>query len=499
MDELRMGIDRKTHRLREESLARKRNQEYHKQLFWNDITNYYKTWDLQVSKYNVWASQPQSPVSAKQEKLLEKESLEQRRAKLKELLAHEKKQLEEELKELNKRQKSARSSYKPISEDKIESVDLEMMMKEQENGRHEAAIQKYHQWKAEHPILQNLKKNRCQESMKKCWIEQMKEKQRQKEKEKELMQKLEEENEKQRKLEEEREVEVARKKQEEMRQLKNYLLNQIQEVKLKDEITEQLKLEEQKEIKLKMELERIAVERNQVEKQRRNRELRSILRHQYQTRLKQRNKQIQEELQEDKRLIDEITRCIEKEEAEDNKIRIEARKEIDRANAMLAEYTRLEKQREREMEFMFFEEARKMWQNQETRWNAEQEARNHLMRDVLITIQKQVKDKLQKNAEKHTVLINEKEALIQSIEDVNKQLKEKETETARKKKEYMMDLQRQIKEKEYQKDCQEQEKHKELLNQQAKLQQEEEMILQELKKMTTSSIPRVPKIHTLWR
>lgn len=69
--------------------------------------------------------------------------------------------------------------------------------------------------------------------------------------------------------------------------------------------------------------------------------------------MKQRNKQIQEELQEDKRLIDEITRCIEKEEAEDNKIRIEARKEIDRANAMLAEYTRLEKQREREMEFMF--------------------------------------------------------------------------------------------------------------------------------------------------
>lgn len=41
-------------------------------------------------------------------------------------------------------------------------------------------------------------------------------------------------------------------------------------------------------------------------------------------------------------------------------------------------------------------------------------------------------------------MINEKEALIQSIEDVNKQLKEKETETARKKKEYMMDLQRQV-------------------------------------------------------
>lgn len=33
-------------------------------------------------------------------------------------------------------------------------------MKEQENGRHEAAIQKYHQWKAEHPILQNVNANK---------------------------------------------------------------------------------------------------------------------------------------------------------------------------------------------------------------------------------------------------------------------------------------------------------------------------------------------------
>lgn len=56
---------------------------------------------------------------------------------------------------------------------------------------------------------------------------------------------------------------------------------------------------------------------------------------------------------EDKRLIDEITKCLEHEDDESAKIREKARKEIDRANAMLAEYTRLEKQREREMEFMF--------------------------------------------------------------------------------------------------------------------------------------------------
>lgn len=65
MEEIKIGIDRKTYRLKEESLARKRNQEYHKQLFWNDITNYYKTWDAQATKYNTWLSYPQSAASTR--------------------------------------------------------------------------------------------------------------------------------------------------------------------------------------------------------------------------------------------------------------------------------------------------------------------------------------------------------------------------------------------------------------------------------------------------
>ena len=67
--------------------------------------------------------------------------------------------------------------------------------------------------------------------MKKCLIEQIREKQQQEEYEKRLMQKLDEENERQRILEEERETELGCKRQEETRELKNYLLNQMQEVK----------------------------------------------------------------------------------------------------------------------------------------------------------------------------------------------------------------------------------------------------------------------------
>lgn len=58
-------------------------------------------------------------------------------------------------------------------------------------------------------------------------------------------------------------------------------------------------------------------------------------------------------MNEDKRLIDEISQCLEQEEKEINRVKEKTRKEIDRANVLLAEYTKLEKQREREMEFMF--------------------------------------------------------------------------------------------------------------------------------------------------
>lgn len=79
----------------------------------------------------------------------------------------------------------------------------------------------------------------------------------------------------------------------------------------------------------------------------------SFLRHQYQMQLKQKTKRIQEELKEDVRFVEQLTRCLEQEEEKNSWIREQARKEIDRANAVLHEYSRLEKQREKEMDFLF--------------------------------------------------------------------------------------------------------------------------------------------------
>ena len=69
--------------------------------------------------------------------------------------------------------------------------------------------------------------------------------------------------------------------------------------------------------------------------------------------LKQKTKRIQEELKEDQCFVQQLNRCLEQEELKNCSIREQARKEVDRANTVLLEYSRLEKQREKEMDFLF--------------------------------------------------------------------------------------------------------------------------------------------------
>ncbi|XP_065215883.1 trichoplein keratin filament-binding protein-like isoform X2 [Planococcus citri] len=420
MEDLKIGIDRKTYRLKEESLARKRNQEYHKQLFWNDITNYYKIWDVQAAKYNSWASQPPTPTKCEDDDRNGSEQLEQRRNRLSRLLSDEFRHYEHDLELLLRSKNIKTASKKTEMRGSSEDDDCKASRNSTSSGvRH-----------------LSLEKRSFQESMKQCWEEQLKEKQMQKEFERKLGFKLEEETARQRLLEEQVRERDIRKRKEETKKLQTYLQSQIEEVKKRDELTQQIKHRERQDIQLKRELEEMAVRRNLIEKQRRSKELCSFLHHQYQMQLKQKTKHVQEELKEDQSFVEQLTRCLEQEELKNSLIREQARKEIDRANAVLHEYSRLEKQREKEMDFLFFEEAKKLWHKQETRWIAEQEARNNLMSDVLITLQKQIKDKLEQNAEQHSKLVEEKELLLKNIEATNIRLKETNYEAKEKQQKY---------------------------------------------------------------
>ena len=55
-----------------------------------------------------------------------------------------------------------------------------------------------------------------------------------------------------------------------------------------------------------------------------------------------------------------------------------------------------EEMRRKEMDLLFTEEARKMWDKQEALWEKEKEARKKLMQDVINTLGKQTSEKIRR-------------------------------------------------------------------------------------------------------
>ena len=125
-----------------------------------------------------------------------------------------------------------------------------------------------------------------------------------------------------------------------------------------------------------------------------------------------------------------------------------------------------------------------------------------------------MKEKLQRNAEQHNQLNNEKDELLRSIEDLNQRLKNNETEANLKKKEYMNELKHQVceffhffvasrivrgssffcsvqmEEKENRSANLKAEERLEFLKEQEKLKAEEERILEELRKLNSPTLAR---------
>ena len=104
---------------------------------------------------------------------------------------------------------------------------------------------------------------------------------------------------------------------------------------------------------------------------------------------------IKKDLDEDKKLLDEMTSFLQTADAKS----IEERNEKNQRLTWLKNVIDLQKneetQRQKEMEMLFSEEAEKMWKKQETVWKREEDARRHLMEDVLAGLKEQIRVKLQ--------------------------------------------------------------------------------------------------------
>ncbi|NWV25399.1 TCHP protein, partial [Origma solitaria] len=207
------------------------------------------------------------------------------------------------------------------------------------------------------------------------------------------------------------------------------LLQQIEELKLQETKATKLKKEQENLLKQQWELENLEEERKQMEEHWRKKELGRFLKHQCDVQLKIRAQQIQQELETDRQILSAL---LEKED-EDQRQQIMRREravaDVAWMKRVIEEQLQLEKEREAELETIFREEAKKMWEKREEEWEREKAARDRLMNEVFAGRQQQIQEKMELNRRAQEESIKYREQLIKELEEAKERTpREKEQE-----------------------------------------------------------------------
>ncbi|XP_065707606.1 trichoplein keratin filament-binding protein [Patagioenas fasciata] len=244
-----------------------------------------------------------------------------------------------------------------------------------------------------------------------------------------LMQKPEQEaTELEKKKRYENEYEIARREalermrqEEEKRRLEEKkqaeaLLQQIEELKLQEAEAIKLKKEQDNLLKQRWELENLEEERKQMEEHRKKKELGRFLRHQCDTQLRRRAQQIQEELETDRQILLAILEKEGEDQRRESARRERAVADVAWMKRVIEEQLQLEKEREAELQTIFREEAKKVWEKREEEWEREKKARDRLMSEVLAVRQRQIQEKMELNRRAQEESIY-REQLIKELEE----------------------------------------------------------------------------------
>ncbi|NXS34431.1 TCHP protein, partial [Pomatostomus ruficeps] len=206
------------------------------------------------------------------------------------------------------------------------------------------------------------------------------------------------------------------KQQLEEKQQAEMVLQQMEELKLQEAKATKLKKEQENLLKQQWELENLEEERKQMEAHRRNKELGRFLRHHCDVQLRRRAQQIQEELETDWQILSALL-----EEDEDQRWPITRRgwalADVAWMKRVIEEQLQLEKEREAELETIFREEAKKIWEKREEEWEREKAARDRLMNEVFAGRQRQIQEKMELNRRAQEESIKYREQLIRELEE----------------------------------------------------------------------------------
>ncbi|CAN8192812.1 unnamed protein product [Coccothraustes coccothraustes] len=221
--------------------------------------------------------------------------------------------------------------------------------------------------------------------------------------------------------------------EEEKPELEKTLLQQIEELKLQETKATKLKKEQENLLKQQWELENLEEERKQMEEHRRKKELGRFLKHQCDIQLRRRAQQVQEELETDRQILSALLEKEEEDQSRQRARRGRAVADVAWMKKVIEEQLQLEKEREAELETIFREEAKKMWEKREEEWEREKVARDRLMSEVLAGRQRQIQEKMELNRRAQEESIKYREQLIKELEEAKEGTRrEKEQEDEQK-------------------------------------------------------------------
>ncbi|KAK7087908.1 trichoplein keratin filament-binding protein-like [Littorina saxatilis] len=433
--------------LYEQAIVRHRNYENDFRQKWTETADYFQKNNVQAAKQAEWGSGLTSRSHQKKstnifqdscEREIKAMKLKRRQERLKELLLGESKQYEAELKGFSNENYQRREEMKDRAEG---------LKSAREEKRKQIAEEKlYEHWQQNNPDIRQVHSELLKEHVVGHWSEQQEEAKLRAEQERREKEKIESQMERERRsaLELDRQKEEERLRKE--YQLKEHLRQQILELKHRETEAQELKHQLDLLMQQQWQMERVEAERAAKEEQRKKKDIGRALLRQHKTQMMHKSKLIQQDLEQDRHLLEEM---INKEEEE---ITLQsARREKARADAhwmkqVIEDQLRLEKAREAEMDNLFQDEAARMWQQREGEWEKERKARQRLMDEVLEGRQEQIANKLEEVKRRQQESLERREELLRELE-IASQLTRREQEKAQKDQEvFKHDLKEQVEE-----------------------------------------------------
>jgi len=374
----------------EQHILKKREAEVKREAFWSETSDYYTKVAKQSQKYNDLTSQEVRRASLEasskeKERENRKQGLLGRRNRLRVLYAQEKEMFQEELEKLP-------SGVRPITDMRDQR---EKMRKEREEVmKKEAEIKMLQHWKINNPRFREAESSRGNIMVRRELEQQMKERKEGDEKkrqEDEVMDRMMVEEDRKKREELLRNEEGRKIKLLDMKKDLEMQMRELREREREMELWKRARVEQEE---LQRRVEQCEEDRKKVDTTRASRELETYQKRQHRLKLKVKTKQIQEDLEGDRRKLQEmeaITRLQDDVQEEKKKKAVE---EVEWMRNVLEQQQEEERKREKELELMFAEEAAKMWAKQEEVWAREVTARKRLMDEVSAGWKKQNEERL---------------------------------------------------------------------------------------------------------